>query len=325
MVAKAAAVRGDLPVREALVQHLEQVLTQRVARRGRLEVLREQRRHLPDLRVEGARRTVGQAGRREDVGDPRILPQQVRQCRVQNANLRRGRLLQLIQQRLRVNADAAHGLKRVGERDVDTALLHQRVDLLHRVGAQLGGECVQDARHVVDPAAVVEQRLGQIRSEVHTEVGEGVAEVVHAAEVVVFRLGVIRADDRFHREVVEDLRHREVPRVRCLRHRDLEAGALDHHLRAERLHRNAQRERQPLRSGRGELHDLARVRRGVRVELRVVDQDVGPLGVQLCPALSRHRLVAVAVQDDLTGALVVERDDVTETDRLAVAVEAGVL
>ena len=325
MVAKAATVRGDLPVREALVQHLEQVLTQRVARRGRLEVLREQRRHLPDLRVEGTRRTVGQAGRREDVGDPRILPQQIRQCRVQNAYLRRGRLLQLVQQILRVNTDAAHGLERVGERDIDAALLHQRVDLLYRVGAQLGGEGVQDARHVVDPAAVVEQCLGQIWSEVHAEVSEGVTEVVHTAEVVVLRLGVIRADDRFHREVVEDLRHREVPRVRCLRHRDLEAGALDHHLRTERLHRHTQRQRHPLRSGRGELHDLARVRRGVRVQLRVVDQDVGTLRIQLGPSLSRHRLVAVAVQDDLTGALVVERDDVTETDGLTVAVEAGVL
>ena len=115
MVTKAATVRGDLPVREALVQHLEQVLTQRVARRGRLEVLREQRRHLPDLRVEGTRRAVGQAGRREDVSNPCILPQQVRQCRVQNARLRRGRLLQLVQQSLRVKADAAHGFERAGE------------------------------------------------------------------------------------------------------------------------------------------------------------------------------------------------------------------
>ena len=325
VVAKATAIGGDLPVREALVQHLEQVLAQRVARCGRLEILREQRRHLPDLRVEGARRAVGQAGRREDVGDPRILPQQIRQRRVQNAQLRRCRLLQLVQKILRVNTDAAHGLERVGERDVDATLLHQRVDLLHRVGAQLGGEGVQDARHVVDTAAVVEQCLGQIRPEVDAEVGEGVAEVVHAAEVVVLRLGVIGADDRLHREVGEDLRHREVPRVRGLRHRDLEAGALDHHLRTERLHRNAQRKRQPLRSSRGELHDLTRIRRGVWVELRVVDQDVGVLGVQLRSALSRDRLVAVAVQDDLTGALVVERDDVAETDRLTVTVEAGVL
>ena len=313
----AGDVLADLGLQHPRVEHLvDDVLAQLVVQACLLDQLGEQPWRAADALALLTHADAGHARGFQDVADLGAFGHQVQQHPAEQSllggQLRAGDRVTPQRAALEHSLGGRQQVHRGGHHGRLVLTLDEPVDRFH---VHLRQCLVQVDQPLVDLGPVLlgvrpEHLLGDDAPEVEADVGQRVAEGIGAALVVVLRVRVGDADGEGHRDARQHIWHRQAPRLRRRRGHDLEAGVLELELVAQRLQRGADLHlRAPLV---GPLHGLqhALVHGGGRILDRLVDHravatlELGDLGVQL------RRLVPVAVQHQVAGAAVEQRDDV---------------